>query len=91
MDLSATIHRLGESLGLVLRTQESVALFETEEQIRALAKARRAGEMDAAVRLPARRPQPDMVPDIDQDVTQAQLVGGRRQVETGLVPQPLED
>jgi phosphoenolpyruvate carboxylase len=53
LDLSATIHRLGESLGLVLRTQESVALFETEEQIRALAKARRAGEMDAAVRLPA--------------------------------------
>jgi len=37
----------------VLRAQESVALFETEERIRALAKARRAGEMDAAVRLPA--------------------------------------
>ncbi|HYB70239.1 MAG TPA: phosphoenolpyruvate carboxylase, partial [Candidatus Bathyarchaeia archaeon] len=53
MDLSATIHLLGESLGLVLRTQESVALFETEERIRALAKARRGGEVDAAVRLPA--------------------------------------
>ncbi len=52
MDLSATIHLLGEALGEVLRAQESVALFETEEQIRALAKARRAGEMDAAVRLP---------------------------------------
>ena len=52
MDLSATIHLLGEALGAVLRAQESVALFETEEQIRALAKARRAGEMDAAVRLP---------------------------------------
>ncbi|HYR70277.1 MAG TPA: phosphoenolpyruvate carboxylase [Candidatus Acidoferrum sp.] len=52
MDLSATIHLLGEALGDVLRTQESVALFETEEHIRALAKARRAGEMDAAVRLP---------------------------------------
>ena len=37
----------------MLRAQESVALFETEERIRALAKARRAGEMDAAVRLPA--------------------------------------
>jgi phosphoenolpyruvate carboxylase len=35
----------------VLRTQESVALFETEERIRALAKARRAGEMEAAVQL----------------------------------------
>jgi len=52
VDLSATIHLLGEALGEVLRVQESVALFETEEHIRALAKARRAGEMDAAVRLP---------------------------------------
>ena len=52
MDLSATIHLLGEALGEVLRAQESVALFETEEHIRGLAKARRAGEMDAAVRLP---------------------------------------
>ena len=52
MDLSATIHLLGEALGDVLRAQESVALFETEEHIRALAKARRAGEMDAAVHLP---------------------------------------
>jgi len=52
LDLSATIHLLGEALGEVLRAQESVDLFETEERIRALAKARRAGEMDAAVRLP---------------------------------------
>jgi phosphoenolpyruvate carboxylase len=52
VDLSATIHLLGEALGDVLRGQESVALFETEEHIRALAKARRAGEMDAAVHLP---------------------------------------
>jgi len=52
VDLSATIHLLGEALGDVLRAQESVALFETEEHIRALAKARRAGEMDAAVHLP---------------------------------------
>ena len=48
VDLSATIHLLGETLGEVLRTQESVALFETEERIRALAKARRAGEPGAA-------------------------------------------
>ncbi|HSE03549.1 MAG TPA: phosphoenolpyruvate carboxylase [Methylomirabilota bacterium] len=46
------MHLLGETLGEVLRTQESGELFETEERIRALAKARRAGEMDAAVRLP---------------------------------------
>ena len=36
----------------MLRSQESGALFETEERIRALAKARRAGEMEAAVELP---------------------------------------
>lgn len=36
----------------MLRSQESVALFETEERVRALAKARRAGEMEAAVQLP---------------------------------------
>ncbi len=48
MDLSATIHLLGEALGDVLRTQESTELFETEEKIRALAKSRRAGEAPAA-------------------------------------------
>ena len=53
MDLSTSIHVLGEILGDVLRTQESPALFETEERIRALAKARRAGEAPAAERLTA--------------------------------------
>jgi phosphoenolpyruvate carboxylase len=53
VDLSSTIHLLGETLGEVLRAQESVALFETEERIRALAKARRAGEATAAERLAA--------------------------------------
>jgi len=53
VDLSATIHLLGETLGEVLRTQESAALFETEEGIRALAKARRGDEPGAAERLAA--------------------------------------
>ena len=35
----------------MLREQESAALFETEERIRALAKARRAGDSEAAARL----------------------------------------
>jgi len=35
LDLSATIHLLGETLGEVLRAQESSALFGTEERIRA--------------------------------------------------------
>jgi phosphoenolpyruvate carboxylase len=55
LDLSATIHLLGEALGDVLRTQESADVFETEERIRALAKARRsspgtpAGDLAAEV------------------------------------------
>ncbi|MCC6188335.1 MAG: phosphoenolpyruvate carboxylase [Anaerolineales bacterium] len=48
MDLSGTIHLLGELLGRVLSEQESPALFETEERIRSAAKARRAGEAGAA-------------------------------------------
>jgi phosphoenolpyruvate carboxylase len=51
VDLSTTINLLGETLGEVLRAQESTALFETEEQIRALAKSRRTGEAVAAKRL----------------------------------------
>jgi len=53
VDLSATIHLLGETLGAVVREQESPALFETEERIRALAKARRGGEAAAAAGLAA--------------------------------------
>jgi phosphoenolpyruvate carboxylase len=48
VDLSATINLLGETLGGVLRSQESPALFETEETVRALAKSRRTGEAGAA-------------------------------------------
>ncbi|MBP7687451.1 MAG: phosphoenolpyruvate carboxylase, partial [Thermoflexales bacterium] len=51
MDLSDTIHLLGELLGQVLSAQESTALFETEERIRALAKARRAYDASAAQQL----------------------------------------
>ena len=53
MDLSATIHLLGETLGAVLREQESLAVFETEERVRALAKAARGGEDGAAGALTA--------------------------------------
>lgn len=51
MDLSATIHFLGELLGQVLREQESQADFELEERIRLAAKARRAGDPDSAEQL----------------------------------------
>jgi phosphoenolpyruvate carboxylase len=53
MDLSATIHLLGELLGRVISEQESPALFETEETIRLSAKARRAHEPGAAESLAA--------------------------------------
>jgi len=42
MDLSATIHLLGDMLGQVISEQESPLIFELEERIRAEAKLRRA-------------------------------------------------
>ena len=53
MDISETVHLLGEQLGRVISEQESSALFETEERIRALAKERRAGDGAAAMQLAA--------------------------------------
>ena len=44
MDLSESIHLLGDLLGKVLSEQESTAVFDLEERIRLLAKARRAGD-----------------------------------------------
>jgi phosphoenolpyruvate carboxylase len=61
VDLSAAIHLLGETLGGVLREQESQELFEIEERIRALAKARRT---DAA---PAARPLAEAVAALPVD------------------------
>ena len=52
MDLSQTIHLLGDLLGQVLSELESPAIFDTEERIRAEAKARRNGtHHKAALRL----------------------------------------
>jgi phosphoenolpyruvate carboxylase len=48
MDLSASIHLLGELLGQVIGEQESPALFQLEERIRNLAKARRDGATSPA-------------------------------------------
>src|SRR5688572_18064755 len=53
VDLSTTIHLLGEVLGDVIRTQESPAFFETKERFRALAKARRLDDKSAGERLTA--------------------------------------
>src|ERR1051325_9966373 len=51
MDLSQNIHLLGDLLGKVISELESPTIFETEERIRALAKARRGGDDMAALGL----------------------------------------
>ena len=51
MDLSQTIHLLGDLLGQVLSELESPAIFDTEERIRAEAKGRRSGNHKAAGQL----------------------------------------
>lgn len=51
MDLASTVHLLGELLGDVISEQESPALFKAEEEIRSLAKSRRAGDEHAAAQL----------------------------------------
>ncbi|KAA3648206.1 MAG: phosphoenolpyruvate carboxylase [Chloroflexi bacterium] len=47
MELSAKIRLLGDTLGHVITTQESKAIFDIEENIRQLSKDRRAGELQA--------------------------------------------
>lgn len=51
MDISKNIHLLGDLLGRVISELESPELFNTEERIRALAKARRSGDAVAAEEL----------------------------------------
>jgi phosphoenolpyruvate carboxylase len=51
MDLSQNIHLLGDLLGKVISELESPRIFEIEERVRALAKARRGGDLGAANRL----------------------------------------
>lgn len=54
MNISQNIHLLGDLLGRVISQLESPELFETEERIRKLAKARRSGNKDAAEQLQQR-------------------------------------
>jgi phosphoenolpyruvate carboxylase len=51
MDISQTIHLLGDLLGQVISELESPLIFEVEERIRALAKARRSGDHSSAASL----------------------------------------
>ncbi len=51
MDISQIIHLLGGLLGQVISELESPLIFEIEERIRALAKARRGGDISSAINL----------------------------------------
>ena len=51
MDISQTIHLLGDQLGKVISELESPEIFDTEERIRTHAKARRAGGQEAGRKL----------------------------------------
>ena len=51
MDLSQNIHLLGDLLGDVISELESPSIFNVEERIRFLAKARRHGDLSAAKEL----------------------------------------
>ncbi|MCG2787346.1 MAG: phosphoenolpyruvate carboxylase [Anaerolineae bacterium] len=51
MDISQTIHLLGDLLGNIISELESPAIFESEEEIRAQAKARRSGDPQAGPKL----------------------------------------
>ena len=51
MDISHTIHLLGDLLGKVISELESPEIFDTEERIRTHAKARRAGGQEAGRKL----------------------------------------
>ena len=53
MELSAAIHLLGNTLGKVISELESPGVFEIEERIRAAAKERRGGNVQAADQLRA--------------------------------------
>ena len=52
--LSQDIHTLGSWLGVIIQEQNGMAAYELVEEIRAMSKARRAGDAEAAFRLAER-------------------------------------
>lgn len=64
--LSANIHLLGDMLGETIIEQEGQAVFELEEQIRALAKAWRAGDASAGEAIKALMP--SLIEDLPRTV-----------------------
>lgn len=51
MNLSTTIHLVGDTLGWVIAEQESTQAFQLVERIRKLSKARRAGDAESAAQM----------------------------------------
>jgi len=107
MDISSSIHLLGDLLGRVLSEQESPAVFEIEERIRMAAKNRRADEGD--ITRAADRSLADEVAAIPSETARAvasafalyfdlvnlaedaQRVRALRQEEAGNALEPVED
>ncbi len=102
MNISQTIHLLGDLLGKVISEQESPEIFDIEERIRSQAKARRAGEADAGGKL--KQEVAALDPDTGRAVAAAfttyfdlvnlaeelHRVNLLRQSETESYPEPLE-
>ena len=67
-DLSATIRLLGDLLGHTIIEQEGQELFDLEEEIRALSKARRNGDVKIQEKIV------QLVPKLMSDVSKASAV-----------------
>jgi phosphoenolpyruvate carboxylase len=103
VELSETIHFLGDILGGVICEQESLEAFELEERIRADAKARRAGDPQAGGRLAQRVSQLSadeawviasafsLYFDLVNLAEEHHWVRGTRRLELELHPAPLRD
>ena len=67
-ELSATIRMLGDLLGHTIIEQEGQDLFDLEEEIRALSKARRSGDAGIQEKIVK------LVPEILSDISKASAV-----------------
>ena len=83
MDLSATIHLLGEALGEVLRAQESVSLFETEEHAQLRDSVRRFSQKHIAPHAHAWEEACEFPRELYKSAAEANLLGISYQADEG--------